>query len=437
MRRGSGSGSVDLSLVVPLLDEEDNVEALVSTCLEALKHWGRPSELILVNDGSRDATGERLDDCVKRSEAVRVVHLRRRFGKGAALAAGFAEARGKLIATLDADLQEDPRELPSLRDALNGGLDLVTGWRRVRRDSFLKVWMSALFNLLVRMLCGVRLRDINCGFKLMNRAVMEELLLTGGRFRFVPLMAHWWGFRVGEVPVTHQPRKHGRSSFGGNRFPGALIDLAAMACLIRYHSRPGHLFIQAGAMSGLVGFGICGVIAWLRFSEGTIGYRYPLLALGVLLLIIGVQLAACGFLAEWLAYQMRRAEPGYRVLSSSGGGQGRDAASSRQGSAQPTSSAKPGRGEGASSGRGGDRSSGRARQRNQKGRGPGGRDSRSGGGQRSGESGAEPKSKAKGPAQSTESEVSKGSGGGSSRSGGGGRGRRPRRRKPRGGGEES
>ena len=306
----------ELSLVVPLHNEEDNVEPLVAACINTLSGTDTHYELILVDDGSTDGTLSRLRDAASSDPHIRAISLRRRFGKGAALAAGLRRARGDRIVTLDADLQEDPAELHRLVAALDDGLDLVTGWRRHRRDPWLKRISSKLFNTLVRLTSGLPLRDINCGFKAMRREVAEELILTGGRFRFIPLLAHWWGFRVGEIEVSHRPRARGRSSFGAGRFPGVLIDLLAVSCLIRYHSRPGHLFVQTGAVSFGSGFSICAYIAWLRLSpggSGTIEHRYPLLALGVLLIAIGVQLAATGFLGEWLAYRDRNAEPGFRV----------------------------------------------------------------------------------------------------------------------------
>lgn len=303
----------ELSLVVPLHNEEHNVEPLVAACTTALSGIDAHYELILVDDGSTDGTLARLRDAVASDPHIRAISLRRRFGKGAALAAGLKRARGDRIATLDADLQEDPAELRRLLGALDDGLDLVTGWRRQRRDPWLKRISSRLFNTLVRLTAGLPLRDINCGFKAMRREVAEELILTGGRFRFIPLLAHWWGFRVGEIEVSHRARARGRSSFGAGRFPGVLIDLLAVSCLIRYHSRPGHLFVQTGAVSFFGGLAICSYIAWLRVSLGSIGFRYPLLALGVLLIAIGVQLAATGFLGEWLAYRDRNAEPGFRV----------------------------------------------------------------------------------------------------------------------------
>lgn len=303
--------SVGLSMVIPLFNEGENVDALVAACVDVLEN--RDGELILVDDGSTDDTAERIRRHAEQHALVRAISLRRRFGKGAALAAGLARARGDRIATIDGDLQEDPADLPKLLGGLEQGYDLVTGWRKVRRDSWSKRVSSRMFNWLMRLTTGLDLHDVNCGFKVMRRSVASELILTGGRFRFVALLAHWWGFRVGEVEIPHRRRERGQSSFGSRRFPGALIDLFAIACLIRYHSRPGHLFIQAGGVSALFGFGICAYIAWIRFTLGHIANRYPLLALGVLLLVLGVQLLATGFLAEWMAYRDRRSSSGYRV----------------------------------------------------------------------------------------------------------------------------
>ncbi|MEE8142454.1 MAG: glycosyltransferase family 2 protein [Planctomycetota bacterium] len=305
--------ALDLSLVVPLYNEEENVEPLVEACLAALPQVAGHFELILVDDGSQDGTAELLATLADQHSQVRALSLRRRFGKGAALAAGLARARGRRLATIDADLQEDPRELAVLLAGLGEGLDLVSGWRRVRHDAWNKRVSSWLFNFLVRCLTRLPIRDINCGFKVMTREVAEELVLTGGRFRFVPLLAEWLGFRIGEREITHQARARGRSRFGPERFPRAVIDLLAILSLVRYHSRPGHLLIQSGGLAGILGVGVCAWITWLFFKHGNIQSHHPLLALGVLLVIIGFQLVATGFLAEWLAYRHRDGDPGYRI----------------------------------------------------------------------------------------------------------------------------
>ncbi len=305
--------SVDLSLIVPLFDEAENVEELVKACLSALRSLDGSFELILVDDGSTDETGALIREAARAESDVLALGLRRRFGKGSALAAGIAQSRGVIVATIDGDLQEDPAELPKLLEALAAGADLATGWRQDRKDPWHKRLQSSVFNGLIRLSTGRQIRDLNCGFKAMRRELAEELRLAGGRFRFVTLLANWWGYRSVEVPVTHRPRQRGVSSFGGNRFPGVFIDLIAVLCLIRYHSRPGHLFIQLGSACGIGGVTICGYIAYLRLAEGTIGFRYPLLALGVLLVAIGVQLIATGFLGEWLSYRRDGQDDGYRV----------------------------------------------------------------------------------------------------------------------------
>ena len=307
----------ELSLVIPLHNEEENLTPLLDACRHALRHWPQ-SEIILVDDGSTDETPRRLRAaCQQKTEEgprLRGVCLRRRFGKGAALSAGIQQAEGALIATIDADLQENPEELLDLVKTLrDNDADLVTGWRRQRRDSWIKVASSRLFNAVVRWSTRLPIHDINCGFKVMRREFAEELTLTDGRFRFIPLLAQWWGFRWLEQGVEHRPRQRGRSSYGLDRFPGVLVDLFALACLIRYHSRPGHFFIQAGALSLFAGGGICAYLAGIWLRDGTIHFRYPLLALGVLLVAVGIQLVANGVLGEWLAYRHRSTEPGYRI----------------------------------------------------------------------------------------------------------------------------
>jgi glycosyltransferase involved in cell wall biosynthesis len=312
-----------ISLVVPICDELENLEPLVEATLAALTATGEAYELILVDDGSRDGSDEELLRLAKLDPGIIVLRHRRRFGKGAALATGIARARGARIVTIDADLQEDPAELPKLLAALDGGLDLVGGRRVARKDSTLKLISSRMFNRLARWVGGPPLADINCGFKAMSSDLARELPLEAGRFRLMPLVAHWWGYRVGEVDVSHRPRTAGRSHFGGERFPGALFDLFAMVFLFRYEERPGHPFLQAGAVSSLVGLGICMHLAgiWITSDPMSIGHRYPRLAFGVLLLLLGGQLLATGVLGEWLAWRTR-ATRSHRVEYERRGGSG-------------------------------------------------------------------------------------------------------------------
>ena len=308
---------VDVSVIVPMHDEEGNVAPLIEACTAALERAEVDYELVLVDDGSRDGTLERLQAASERDSRIHAIALRRRFGKGVALTAGISRARGGTIVTFDADLQEDPDQIPAMLQALDDGLDLCGGYRKDRRDSWRKVLSSRLFNGAIRLLARVPVRDINCGFKAMRREVAEELLFTGGRFRFAPLMAHWWGYRTGEIEVTHRPRERGRSHFGGERLPGAVVDLITVLCLVRYWDRPGNLFVGLGTLSGTLGFGVCTYILSIFVRYGNIQSRHPLLSLGVLLVVIGVQLVATGFLAEWFAYHQRsNVEPRIRWESS-------------------------------------------------------------------------------------------------------------------------
>ena len=315
----SGAGrEVGLSLIVPLCDERPNLERLIDACTSALASLPMRAELILVDDGSRDGSTEWLDEQVaiwsqrslENSPELLVVHHRRRFGKGAALTSGVAAARGETIATLDADLQEDPDELPRLLEALDRGDDLVSGCRANRQDGWRKRVSSKLYNALTRALGGPSLQDINCGFKAMRRDLAAELLLEAGRFRLMPMIAHHRGYRVSEVDITHRPRVAGRSHFGTNRFPGALFDLFAIVFLLRYEERPGHPFLIAGSLSALIGAGVCSHLAVRWVLDGyTIQHRYPYLAFGILCLLLGGQLLATGILGEWLAWRTGRAKP--------------------------------------------------------------------------------------------------------------------------------
>lgn len=298
-----------LSLVVPMHDEAPGVDRLVRDCAHALEQVapGGRHELVLVDDGSRDGTSAAIEAALAGQPQLPcvVVRLRRRGGKGAALAAGLREARGARIATLDADLQEDPLDLVRLvRTLEEQSLDVVCGWRRRRQDSLGKRLSSRLFNVAARWLGGHVVHDLNCGFRLFERQVGDEVSVSGDRFRWLPLVARWRGFRVGECEVSHRQRRHGRSHYGAERMVAALSDLFVMACLLRYDSRPGHLFLHAGGLSGLLGAGVLTYLTWLRLATGSIQHRYPLLALGVLLVVIGGQFVATGFLGEWLALRL-------------------------------------------------------------------------------------------------------------------------------------
>jgi glycosyltransferase involved in cell wall biosynthesis len=226
-----------------------------------------------------------------------------------ALAAGFRHARGRVVVTLDADLQEDPAEIPRLIERLSDGYDLVGAWRRTRRDRAGKVFGSRLFNRVVSLVGGVRFRDINCGLKVLRREVVEDVSLAGGFHRFLPLLAVWKGYRVAEMEVSHAPRKHGKSRYGGDRIPEGLLDLLAIMFLVRFQGRPSRFFAAVGTVLGALGFAISAYLAGLRLWTGSIQEKFPLLALGLVLMVVGVQLFSLGLFGELVAYHFRTRRP--------------------------------------------------------------------------------------------------------------------------------
>ena len=298
---------VEISVVVPVFDEVESLPALHRELTDALERLGRSYELLLVDDGSRDGSFETLEKLHGSDDRVRVIQLRRNFGKAAALSVGFRAACGDVIVTLDADLQDDPAELPRLIQRLEDGYDLVSGWKRDRQDPASKTLPSRLFNRVTAWLTGVPLRDFNSGFKAYRSAVVEELHLYGELHRFIPALAAWRGFRVDEVPVHHRPRQFGRSKYGSARFWRGSLDLLTVLFLTRYTRRPLHLFggmgLAAWAGGGVVNLYLVGL--WLM-GVRPIGNR-PLLAFGILSMLVGLQFFCLGLLSELiLSYQAAR-----------------------------------------------------------------------------------------------------------------------------------
>ena len=292
-----------LSVIVPVLNEEATLRDLHSRLRAAL---GPDAELIFVDDGSRDGSPALLRGIAQGDPRVRALRLRRHRGKSEALEAGFRAATGVLIATIDADLQEDPCSIASLVQTLvTEDLDLVGGWRRLRRDPFKKVLASRLFNVVASVVGGVRLRDINCGLKVLRRDVLEEIVLASGFHRLLPLLAHWKGYRVAEREIPHAPRAHGASRFGRERIAHGIVDLFVVLFLSRSDRRPSRHFLACGSLLFAFGSGICIYIAGLKWASGTIQSRYPLLVLGVLLFLSGLQLLSFGFFAELWAHHFR------------------------------------------------------------------------------------------------------------------------------------
>jgi len=288
-----------ISVVIPVHNEERSVALLFEEIESALDPLDRPWEAVFVDDGSSDGTFAALTRLHAAATNIRIVRLRRNFGKAAALQAGFEEAQGDVVVTIDGDLQDDPAEIPRLLAKLDEGFDLVSGWKAQRRDPLSRRLLSRLFNAVAGRISGLRLHDLNCGLKAYRAEVLRGLRLYGELHRFVPVLAHYRGFRVAELPVNHRPREHGRSRYGVERYVRGFLDLLTVTFMGRYRHRPLHLFGGLGLTLGLLGFLVLAYLVGLKASGEAIGHR-PLLTLGVLLVVVGVQLVSLGLLSELL-----------------------------------------------------------------------------------------------------------------------------------------
>lgn len=309
----SAEAPPEISVLVPVLDEAGTVEELAAQVAEVIDGLGRSFEVVFVDDGSADRTAERVRAAHERDDRVKLVRLRRNFGKAAALSAGLDHSRGAIVITMDGDLQDDPREIPRFLEALEeGGLDLVSGWKRRRRDRPVKRISSRVFNWVTRAVARVDLHDFNCGFKGYRREVLEQVSIYGELHRYIPVLASRRGFAVGEIQVHHMPRKSGVSKYGWDRYYKGLLDLMTVLFLTRYTPRPLHLFGVLGLLLLGGGFAInlYLAIAWLG---GEALSRRPLLFLGVLLMVMGLQVLTTGLLAEMIAHTGFRRRESYSV----------------------------------------------------------------------------------------------------------------------------
>src|SRR5918994_352783 len=277
-----------LSVVVPVHDEERSVALLYDEVQAALDPLGEPWEAVFVDDGSTDGTFAALTRLHAHTDNTRVVRLRRNFGKATALQAGFEAAQGETVVTIDGDLQDDPAEIPRLLAKLDEGFDLVSGWKTKRRDPLSRRIPSRLFNAVTGRLSGLRLHDLNCGLKAYRAEVVRGLRIYGELHRFIPVLAHYRGFRVAELPVNHRPREHGRSRYGMERYLRGFLDLLTVTFMGRYRHRPLHLFGGLGLLLTLAGIAVLLYLTALKIAGEAIGHR-PLLTLGVLLVVVGTQ----------------------------------------------------------------------------------------------------------------------------------------------------
>jgi glycosyltransferase involved in cell wall biosynthesis len=288
-----------ISVVVPAYNEERSVALLHDELRAALEPLGRPWEIVFVDDGSTDGTFQALTRLHAEHAHVRVVRLRRNFGKAAALVAGFDQATGDILVTIDADLQDDPSEIPRLLAKLDEGFDLVSGWKSHRRDPLARRVLSRVFNAVTGWVAGLHLHDVNCGFKAYRADVVRGMPLYGELHRFVPVLAHHRGYRVAELPVNHRPREHGRSRYGLERYLRGFLDLLTVSFMGRYRHRPLHLFGGLGLLLGVVGIAVLIYLTVVKALGHAIGQR-PLLSLGVLLVVVGLQFFSLGLISEMI-----------------------------------------------------------------------------------------------------------------------------------------
>jgi glycosyltransferase involved in cell wall biosynthesis len=286
-----------ISVVVPVHDEERSLAPLYEELRAALDPLDRPWEAVFVDDGSTDGSLAALTRLHTAAPNVKVVRLRRNFGKAAALAAGFEYAEGDVVVTIDADLQDDPAEIPRLLAKLDEGFDLVSGWKVQRRDPISRRIPSRIFNVVVGRVSGLRLHDLNCGLKAYRADVVRNLRVYGELHRFLPVLAHDRGYRVAELAVNHRPRGHGKSRYGVERYLRGFLDFLTVWFMGRYRHRPLHLFGGLGVAMGAIGTILLVYLTVLKLSGEAIGHR-PLLTLGVLLVVVGLQFFSLGLLSE-------------------------------------------------------------------------------------------------------------------------------------------
>jgi glycosyltransferase involved in cell wall biosynthesis len=294
-----------VSVVIPLLNEEDSLPELVLHLEQVLgKLAGRRYEIIFIDDGSTDNSFNVIKQIRARNQRVRAFRFRRNYGKSAALSVGFQHAKGRIIITMDADLQDDPDEIPNLINKIREGYDLVSGWKKKRYDPITKTLPSKFFNFVTSLFSGVKLHDFNCGLKAYKQELVKDLQVYGEMHRYIPALAHWEGYKVTEIPVQHHPRKYGKTKFGVSRFLKGFLDLLTVMFTTRFLKRPLHFFGTLGGIFALSGFAIdlYLLIDWI------IGRTYlsnrPLALFGIALIIVGVQLISLGLLGELIAKNM-------------------------------------------------------------------------------------------------------------------------------------
>jgi len=292
-------GKVGLSIVIPVFNEEENLRDLYAQIVNSCDKIGRPFEILMIDDGSTDGSFARLKEIRNLDPRVKVIRLRRNFGQTAAMSAGFDHARGDIIITLDADLQNDPADFPLLIQKIEEGFDVVSGWRKNRRDRFLtRLLPSVCANWLISRITRVKLHDNGCTLKAFRREVIKNIKLYGELHRFIPAIASSMGISIAEVPVNHRPRLRGKSKYNLTRAPKVLLDIMTVKFMLSYSTRPLQIFGLLGLASGLAGFLIGLYLSYQRLILKISLANRPLLLLAILLMVIGFQFVVLGLLAE-------------------------------------------------------------------------------------------------------------------------------------------
>lgn len=316
---------IDVSVVFPVLNEEENLDELYSRLTEELTKLRKEYEILAVDDGSTDRSFQILKEINQRDPRVKAIKFRRNFGQTAAMSAGFHYAKGKVIITIDSDLQNDPADIPKLLEKIDEGYDLVSGWRADRKDKFFSRRLpSILANRLIIKMTGVKIHDFGCSLKAYRKDLIDNINLYGEMHRFIPALAKWAGAKITEIKVRHHPRKHGKSKYGISRTTRVILDLITVKFLLGFSTKPMQVFGLLGLGSGFLGFIICLYLSIGKLffpSEATsLTRRMPMLLLGVLLILVGIQLVTMGLLGEIMVrtYHESQRKPIYIIKETVG-----------------------------------------------------------------------------------------------------------------------
>jgi glycosyltransferase involved in cell wall biosynthesis len=295
-------GFSKVSVIVPLYNEEESLRPLYNEIRKFVKPLSCDHEIIFVDDGSTDKSLSIIKELARTDNKIKYLSFRTNYGKSAALQVGFKNASGDAIVTMDADLQDDPAEIPNLLKKLEEGYDLVSGWKKKRFDPLIKKFSSRFFNYITRLMSGIKIHDFNCGLKAYRKEVVESINVYGELHRYIPVLAKWKGFKISEIVVKHHARRYGKTKFGISRFFKGFIDLITVTFTTRFAKRPMHLFGMVGVITTFVGIAINAYLAFEKLFMGTSLSNRPLLFLGILLIIVGVQFFAIGLIGELIVH---------------------------------------------------------------------------------------------------------------------------------------